>query len=115
MTHQGRQLFPVQGRVPQFAYRFIRRVYVFGTQTRGCDKPFQHPPFCFDHLRFFFLSIETTVIITCVSFDAWTIEEFVRMAASVWVEREYIAKLLRKNERHIRHERQSVPYVRLES
>ena len=88
-----------QCRTPQFAYRFIHRVYVFGTQTRSGNEPFQHLPFRFDHLRFFFFSIEAVVIATRVSSDAWTIEEFVGMATSVRVECEDITELSWEDER----------------
>jgi hypothetical protein len=84
---------------PQFAYRFVHRAYVFGTQTRSGDEPFQHPPFSFYHLRFFFLSIKAVVIVTGVSFDAWTVEELVSMATGAWVEREDITELSWEDER----------------
>jgi hypothetical protein len=82
-----------------FPYRFVHSVYVFGTQTRSCDKPFQHPLFHFHHLRFLFLSIETIFIIITISSCTWAIEEIVSIASGVRVERKYIAKLHRNGER----------------
>jgi hypothetical protein len=78
---------------PQFAYRFVHRAYVFGTQTRSGNEPFQHPPLGFYHIRLFFLGVEPVVIVTRVSPDAWTVEEFVGMATSVRMECEDIAEL----------------------
>lgn len=90
---------------PRYPYRSVHGVCVFGTQTRGCYKPFQHLLFYFHHLCFFFLSIKTTVITTCVSSSAWTNEELVSMAPSVWMKGEYIAELLRNDERHVRRKK----------
>ena len=117
MTNQRRQLlsYRVQPQASQLAYRFIHRAYVLGTQTCSGNKPFQHPPLCFHHLRFFFLGIKTVVVIIHVSSVAWTVEEFVSMATSVWVKREYVTELSWEDKDQIQCKRQPAPYVRPES
>lgn len=80
--------------MPRPAYRFILPPNVFGTQTSGSNKPFQHPSFGFHHLYFFFLSVEASVIVVQASPGARTIKELMSMATSVRVECEYITELL---------------------